>query len=80
MMLSTTISVGRSLSARNASKAAPSAARSLASATWRTAAPGDEVVVPPGVRHSYRNDGDEPAGRHPAPAAHTAATVERTRR
>jgi quercetin dioxygenase-like cupin family protein len=33
----------------------------LAGSEWSTAAPGDEVVVPPGVRHSYRNDGDEPA-------------------
>lgn len=33
----------------------------LAGRTWRTAAPGDEVVVAPGVRHSYRNDGAEPA-------------------
>jgi len=33
----------------------------LAGRRWSTAAPGDVVVVPPGVRHSYRNDGDEPA-------------------
>jgi quercetin dioxygenase-like cupin family protein len=33
----------------------------LAGRKWSTAAPGDEVVVPRGVRHSYRNDGDEPA-------------------
>jgi quercetin dioxygenase-like cupin family protein len=30
----------------------------LAGREWRTAAPGDEVVVPAGVRHAYRNDGD----------------------
>ena len=35
--------------------------RFLAGRTWSTAAPGDVVVVPAGVRHSYRNDGDEPA-------------------
>ena len=29
----------------------------LAGKQWRTAAPGDEVVVPPGARHAYRNDG-----------------------
>lgn len=33
----------------------------LAGKQWRTAAPGDEVVVPAGVRHAYRNDGDEVA-------------------
>jgi quercetin dioxygenase-like cupin family protein len=33
----------------------------LSGRKWSTAAPGDEVVVPAGVRHSYRNDGDEPA-------------------
>jgi quercetin dioxygenase-like cupin family protein len=33
----------------------------LAGKEWRTAAPGDEVVVPAGVRHAYRNDGDAPA-------------------
>ena len=31
----------------------------LAGRTWRTAAPGETVVVPPGVRHAYRNRGDE---------------------
>ena len=31
----------------------------LAGRTWRTAAPGDTVVVPAGVRHAYRNRGDE---------------------
>lgn len=31
----------------------------LAGRRWRTAAPGETVVVPAGVRHSYRNDGDE---------------------
>jgi len=33
----------------------------LAGKEWKTAAPGDEVVVPAGVRHAYRNDGDEVA-------------------
>jgi quercetin dioxygenase-like cupin family protein len=33
----------------------------LFSRDWSTAAPGDEVVIPPGVRHAYRNDGDEVA-------------------
>ena len=33
----------------------------LAGKRWKTAAPGDEVVVPAGVRHAYRNDGDEVA-------------------
>ena len=33
----------------------------LAGRKWRTAAPGDVVVVPAGVRHAYRNDGAEPA-------------------
>ena len=28
---------------------------------WKTAAPGDTVVVPPGVRHAFRNRGDETA-------------------
>jgi quercetin dioxygenase-like cupin family protein len=28
---------------------------------WRTAAPGDTVVVPAGTRHGYRNRGDETA-------------------
>ena len=36
-------------------------ARFLAGRTWTEAAPGDEVVVPPGTRHAYRNDGDVPA-------------------
>ena len=35
--------------------------RFLAGREWRTAAPGDVVVVPPGTRHAYRNDGPEPA-------------------
>ena len=30
----------------------------LAGREWSTAAPGEEVVVPAGVRHAYRNDGD----------------------
>jgi quercetin dioxygenase-like cupin family protein len=33
----------------------------LAGGKWSTAAPGDVVVVPAGLRHSYRNEGDEPA-------------------
>jgi quercetin dioxygenase-like cupin family protein len=33
----------------------------LSGRKWSTAAPGDVVVVPASVRHSYRNDGDEPA-------------------
>jgi quercetin dioxygenase-like cupin family protein len=33
----------------------------LAGKRWKTAAPGDEVVVPAGIRHAYRNDGDEVA-------------------
>jgi quercetin dioxygenase-like cupin family protein len=33
----------------------------LAGREWRTAAPGDIVVVPAGVRHSYRNRGSETA-------------------
>jgi quercetin dioxygenase-like cupin family protein len=30
----------------------------LAGKAWRTAGPGEEVVVPAGVRHAYRNAGD----------------------
>lgn len=33
----------------------------LAGKQWHTAAAGEEVVVPPGVRHAYRNTGDEVA-------------------
>ncbi len=33
----------------------------LAGKKWRTADPGETVVVPPGTRHAYRNDGDEVA-------------------
>jgi len=33
----------------------------LAGRQWRTAGPGEEVVVPAGVRHAYRNRGDTPA-------------------
>jgi quercetin dioxygenase-like cupin family protein len=33
----------------------------LAGKEWRTAAPGETVVAPPGVRHAYRNTGDEAA-------------------
>jgi mannose-6-phosphate isomerase-like protein (cupin superfamily) len=31
----------------------------LAGRKWREASPGETVVVPPGVRHAYRNRGDE---------------------
>jgi quercetin dioxygenase-like cupin family protein len=33
----------------------------LAGRKWQTAAPGETVVVPPGLRHAYRNRGDETA-------------------
>jgi quercetin dioxygenase-like cupin family protein len=33
----------------------------LAGRTWRTAVPGDVVVVAPGTRHAFRNTGDEVA-------------------
>jgi quercetin dioxygenase-like cupin family protein len=33
----------------------------LAGKQWRDAAPGDEVVVPAGVRHAFRNRSDAPA-------------------
>lgn len=33
----------------------------LAGRKWQTASPGDTIVVPPGVRHAYRNRGDEVA-------------------
>jgi quercetin dioxygenase-like cupin family protein len=33
----------------------------LAGKKWRTADPGETVVVPPGTRHAYRNNGDETA-------------------
>jgi len=33
----------------------------LARRKWRTAGPGDIVVVSPGLRHAYRNRGDEVA-------------------
>jgi quercetin dioxygenase-like cupin family protein len=32
--------------------------RFLAGKDWRTAEPGETVVVPAGVRHAYRNNGD----------------------
>jgi quercetin dioxygenase-like cupin family protein len=32
--------------------------RFLAGRSWRVAPPGETVVVPPGVRHAYRNGGD----------------------
>jgi quercetin dioxygenase-like cupin family protein len=31
----------------------------LAGRKWRTASPGDTVVVPAGLRHAYRNESDE---------------------
>jgi quercetin dioxygenase-like cupin family protein len=33
----------------------------LAGRKWQTAGPGETVVVPPGTRHSYRNNADEVA-------------------
>lgn len=36
-------------------------ARFLSGRTWVEAGPGEEVVVPAGTRHAYRNDGDVPA-------------------
>ena len=33
----------------------------LAGRKWQTASPGDTVVVPAGLRHAYRNTGDEVA-------------------
>lgn len=33
----------------------------LAGRKWQAAGAGETVVVPPGVRHGYRNDGDETA-------------------
>jgi quercetin dioxygenase-like cupin family protein len=33
----------------------------LSGRKWRTAGAGETVVVPPGVRHAYRNKGDAPA-------------------
>lgn len=33
----------------------------LAGKRWQTASPGETVVVPPGVRHAYRNRGNEVA-------------------
>jgi quercetin dioxygenase-like cupin family protein len=33
----------------------------LAGRKWQTGAPGETVVVPPGMRHAYRNKGDEVA-------------------
>jgi quercetin dioxygenase-like cupin family protein len=31
----------------------------LAGRKWKKFSPGETVVVPPGLRHAYRNDGDE---------------------
>jgi mannose-6-phosphate isomerase-like protein (cupin superfamily) len=36
-------------------------AKILSGRKWITAGPGDVVVVPPGTRHAFRNDGDEVA-------------------
>lgn len=33
----------------------------LAGRTWRTYEPGQAILVPPGLRHAYRNRGDEVA-------------------
>src|SRR5918992_1000309 len=33
----------------------------LAGKKWRTAGPGETIIVPAGVRHAYRNRGDETA-------------------
>jgi quercetin dioxygenase-like cupin family protein len=33
----------------------------LAGRRWTSAGPGETATVPPGVRHAYRNHGDEPA-------------------
>lgn len=33
----------------------------LSARTWRTAVPGEDVLVPAGARHAYRNTGDEEA-------------------
>ena len=33
----------------------------LAGRKWTSAGPGESATVPPGVRHAYRNRGDEPA-------------------
>jgi quercetin dioxygenase-like cupin family protein len=33
----------------------------LAGRKWQATSPGDEVVVPPGTRHAFRNRGDEVA-------------------
>ena len=46
---------------RSASTSSPGGRASWPGSAWRTAAPGDVVVVPAGTRHAYRNDGDEPA-------------------
>lgn len=46
----------------------------LAGRTWTTAGPGEVVVVPPGVRHAYRNRGDEVA--HAVCVATPPATLQ----
>jgi quercetin dioxygenase-like cupin family protein len=46
----------------------------LAGRTWREAAPGDVVVVPPGLRHAYRNTGDTVA--HITCAARPPSTLQ----
>lgn len=43
----------------------------LAGRKWTAAGPGESATVPPGVRHAYRNRGDEPAHAvcHATPAS-----------
>jgi quercetin dioxygenase-like cupin family protein len=52
----------------------------LAGRKWRTASPGDTVVVPAGVRHAYRNRGDEVAHMvcHARPPSSLQAFLEDT--
>ena len=46
---------------RSASRCWPGGRASSAGRKWRTAGPGETVVVPAGTRHAYRNRGDEVA-------------------
>jgi quercetin dioxygenase-like cupin family protein len=46
----------------------------LAGRKWHETGPGDVVVVPPGLRHSYRNTGDEVA--HIACEARPPSTLQ----
>jgi quercetin dioxygenase-like cupin family protein len=52
----------------------------LAGRKWRTASPGDTVVVPAGVRHAYRNRGNEIAHMvcHARPPSSLQAFLEDT--